>query len=98
MDQMERKYSVKSAPRRWPVHVFFNLLDLAVINAWLLYKEVTGRKIKRRKLIVELCEELRAVHMANRNTKPHMVSEDDEEMEKSRKKCGNCRKNKTIAN
>ncbi|KAJ8889038.1 hypothetical protein PR048_008532 [Dryococelus australis] len=88
MDQMERQYSVKSVSRHWPVHVFFNMLDLACMNAWTLYEEVTGRKIKSWKFILELCEELRAVHMANRNTKPHMVSTGDEEMEKSRKKCG----------
>ncbi|KAJ8898298.1 hypothetical protein PR048_003658 [Dryococelus australis] len=83
MDQMGRKYSVKLESRRWPVHVSFNVLDLAYINAWIFYKEVTGREIKRRKFILELCLELRAVHMANRNTKPHMVSAGDEEMEKS---------------
>ncbi|KAJ8890214.1 hypothetical protein PR048_009722 [Dryococelus australis] len=65
MDQMARKYSVKSASRCWHVHVFFNVLDLACINEWILYKEVTARKIKRRKLILELCKELQAVHMAN---------------------------------
>ncbi|KAJ8879690.1 hypothetical protein PR048_020298 [Dryococelus australis] len=29
MNQMARKYSVKSASRHWTVHVFFNVLDLA---------------------------------------------------------------------
>ncbi|KAJ8869760.1 hypothetical protein PR048_028768 [Dryococelus australis] len=54
--------------------------------------------LKRGKFIPELCEELWAVYMANRDTKPHMVSAGNEEMEKLRKKCGNCRKNKTMAN
>ncbi|KAJ8894099.1 hypothetical protein PR048_006709 [Dryococelus australis] len=35
MDQMRRKYSVKSSSRHWPVHVFFNMLDSACINAWI---------------------------------------------------------------
>ncbi|KAF2901811.1 hypothetical protein ILUMI_04375 [Ignelater luminosus] len=30
---MSRKYTVRTACRRWPVHVFFNILDLAGINA-----------------------------------------------------------------
>lgn len=42
LDQMARKYSVKPSCRRWPFHVFCNLLDLAAINAWVLYKTVTG--------------------------------------------------------
>ncbi len=41
LDQMARKYSVKAAVRLWPVHVFYNILDLAGINAWILYREVT---------------------------------------------------------
>jgi CO dehydrogenase/acetyl-CoA synthase gamma subunit (corrinoid Fe-S protein) len=36
-DQMARKYTVKSASRRWPLQVFFNILDLAGINSWILY-------------------------------------------------------------
>lgn len=34
--QMARKYSVKSGCRRWPLQVFFNILDLTCINAWIL--------------------------------------------------------------
>ena len=59
LDQMCRKYSVKAASRRWPVHVWYNILDLAAINAWILYKSVTGQKISRRNFIVQLAEELR---------------------------------------
>ena len=40
VDQMARKYSVKASGRRRPVHVFYNVLDLAAINSWILYKEV----------------------------------------------------------
>ena len=37
-DQMARQYSVKAGTRRWPVAVFYNILDLAGINAFVLYK------------------------------------------------------------
>src|SRR5882757_5751585 len=60
LDQMARKYSVKSSSRRWPVQVFYNTLDLVAINAWVLYKETTGKIITHRKFILKLCEELRA--------------------------------------
>ena len=33
VDQITRKYSVKVASRRWPVHVFYNEIDLAIINS-----------------------------------------------------------------
>jgi hypothetical protein len=58
IDQMARKYSVKSKSRRWPVQVFFNFLDLAAINAWILYKETTGENISRQNFLLQLAEEL----------------------------------------
>ena len=59
-DQMMRQYSFKAGARRWPVAVFYNILDLAGINAFMVYKKRTGDKISRRdflfKLATELCE------------------------------------------
>ena len=36
-DQMARQYTVKAGTRRWPVAVFYNILDLVCINAQCLY-------------------------------------------------------------
>lgn len=69
IDQMARKYSVKSASRRWPVQVFYNILDLAAINAWVLYKAVTGKSISRRQFIQDLVEELREKFVLPRQQK-----------------------------
>ena len=44
--------------RRWPVHSFQNTLDLAAINAWVLYKEINSIKISRRQFLQNLAEEL----------------------------------------
>lgn len=57
-DQMARNYSVKFKSRRWPLQVFFNILDLAGINAWVLYKETTGGEITRQEFLFQLAEEL----------------------------------------
>ncbi|GBM36095.1 hypothetical protein AVEN_179094-1 [Araneus ventricosus] len=56
---MARKYSTKSASRRWPAQAFFNNLDLAAVNTWVIYKEVVGTKTKRRDYILNLADELR---------------------------------------
>ena len=59
-DQMARQYSVKADTCRCPVAVFYNILDLAGINAFVLYKKRTGDKVSRRdlfKLATELCED-----------------------------------------
>jgi len=76
VDQMARKYSVKASSRRWPVQVFYNILDLAAINAWILYKETTGISITRRQFILKLADELskpyaqkRAVNMRSAATR-----------------------------
>lgn len=61
-NQMARKYSVKSKSYRWPVQVFFNILDLAGINAWIFYKEITGEKISRQHFLLQLSEELAKDH------------------------------------
>lgn len=57
-DQMARKFSVKAKCNRWPVHVFFNVLDLAAINAWILYKETADIEISRQDFLFQLASEL----------------------------------------
>ena len=58
IDQMARKYSVKAASRRWPVHVFYNVMDLALINSWILYRDICKSGISRRKFIQCVVKEL----------------------------------------
>ena len=71
VDQMARKYSVKAPSRRWPVHVLYNILDFAAINAFVIYKDITGNKIKRRDFILQLAEQL--------SQKAHNQEEDPQE-------------------
>lgn len=66
VDQMARKYSVKASSRRWPVHTFYNILDLCGINAWILYKEATGNKIKRKSFLLNLGKELASKNKTRR--------------------------------
>ena len=55
---MKRLYSVKAASRRWPVHVFYNVVDMALINNWILFKQVCQSCINRREFIQRVTEEL----------------------------------------
>jgi len=57
-DQMARMYSTRAATRRWPVHVFYNILDLAGLNAFIVYKECTKSRLSRHDFILKLCTEL----------------------------------------
>lgn len=40
------------------LQVFFNILDLAGINTWILYKQTTGENISRQDFLLKLAEEL----------------------------------------
>ena len=57
-DQMTRLYSVKAASKRWPVQLFYNVVDMALINSWILYKQVCQSSIIRREFIQRVAEEL----------------------------------------
>jgi hypothetical protein len=52
-DQMAKKYTLKSGFRRWPFRLFY-ILDLAEINAWILYKIAIGEKILRKVFLFRL--------------------------------------------
>ena len=58
LDQMSRCYSVKVGSRRWPIHVFYNVIDMALINSWIIYKHVCNSSIRRRIFIQRVSEEL----------------------------------------
>ena len=58
LDQMARYFTCKSGTRRWPMAVFFNILDISCINAWVLYQEVTGQRIPRRDFLLQLVMEM----------------------------------------
>lgn len=99
-DQMARKYSVKSGSRRWPLQVFFNILDLAGINAWVLYKETTGENISRKDFLFQLANELAREYRNSRTSLPVPQMEEETTSKSScnvRKWCqiGHCKNNKT---
>ena len=55
---MIKNYSTQSFCRRWPLAVFYKLLDKAGINAHILYQESSGEKITRKNFLINLSEEL----------------------------------------
>ena len=55
-------YTNKVASRRWALQVFFIILDFAAINAKIVYNEIKGTKISRRKFILQLIQELSNVN------------------------------------
>lgn len=98
IDQMARQYTIRAGSRRWPVQVFYNILDLVLINAWVLYKESTGEKISRHRFSRKLAEELRVVYCRSKNISD-VVKDTEPGPLQMRHKCQikrHCKGNKTV--
>ncbi|XP_029966199.1 uncharacterized protein LOC115401946 [Salarias fasciatus] len=59
MDQMVRQYSARAGTRRWPVTVFYNMVDMAALNA----QACTGQKERRADFLMRLASELAESHV-----------------------------------
>jgi hypothetical protein len=67
LDDMCKRLSTKSSTRRWPFAVFCNLLDIAAINSWIIYKKSCSSTMSRREFIMQLSEQLCSKSIATRN-------------------------------
>ena len=94
-DQMAHQYT-----RRWPVAVFYNILNLACINAFVLYKK-TGDSISRRDFIVTLAWELKEDYITEKSSRkiaPAQALSTAGKKSLKRKQCQvavNCKQNKS---
>jgi hypothetical protein len=96
VDNMTRLYNVKSATRRWPVQVFYNILNLAGINSWILFKKKNS-SIARSKFLSKLIKEIIDEAKKEELKMLHTLLKARENAETPRKKCqiGFCNGNKT---
>ncbi|KAM9461429.1 piggyBac transposable element-derived protein 4-like [Clarias gariepinus] len=66
MDRKVGQYTVRAGTRRWPVAVFYNLIDMAAMNAHVLYQACTGVKERRVDFLAQLATELAEQFMQER--------------------------------
>ena len=71
---MAKKYTCRTSTRREPIHSFQNTMDLAAINVWVLYKEITNENLSRRDFIRILAEELAYPQVQKQNKIPGQAS------------------------
>lgn len=77
MDQQVRTYSCKRQTRRWPMVIFYNMIDIAALNAFIAFtkehpnyqKDVSH---KRRIFLKELAKELVIPNMVKRSQNPKL--------------------------
>ncbi|XP_028309789.1 uncharacterized protein zbtb39 isoform X2 [Gouania willdenowi] len=96
--QMAHQFSVRGSARRWPVAAFYLVLDLAAINAWVLYRGCMGDQVPRRDFMLQLAQELRSEWMVLKQQYRVFGPLEDTE-ERKRVKCmvkARCKQNKTF--
>ncbi|KAJ8965808.1 hypothetical protein NQ317_000436 [Molorchus minor] len=68
VDQMSEAYNCARATRRWPLVVFYELLNVAGINTCIVFKSNNQTSIRRRKFLELLGYELIQDHISRRST------------------------------
>lgn len=56
MDSFIGRYRIRIKSRKWTTRLFYHLLDMTVINAWVLYKKVSTVNGKSKKDIMKLAD------------------------------------------
>ncbi|TRY93454.1 hypothetical protein DNTS_005314 [Danionella cerebrum] len=73
MDQMLREYTVRTGTRRWPVAVFYNMIDMAALNAHVLYQACAGKQERRVDFLAELARELANSHLGAKEARKEQL-------------------------
>jgi hypothetical protein len=98
-DQMLRMYSSKAACRRWPLSVFFNLLDIIGLNAFIIAKDIKLASSKnRRTFLTVLIKELCSRSTTRKAERPIIQLHGNPQIGdavQQRVRCQTCQKNKT---
>ena len=81
IDQMARLYTRKVAYKRWPLQVFYIILDFAAVNAKTVYNETNDTKISLRKFILQLIQELTNVNETMNDGKGEEAPNEEDECE-----------------
>ena len=63
VDRMVRSYSTKCMTRRWLLVLFYSMVDVSAINAFIIWQEINHKNVnfcmkQRRKFLISLGKEL----------------------------------------
>ncbi|GBP70198.1 Actin-related protein 10 [Eumeta japonica] len=76
MDQMIRKYTSQRRSSRWPMAMFFNMLDISSLASYIIYydnKMIAKKTTERRQFIRKLSEELALPMIEHRTANPQVM-------------------------
>ena len=77
VDQMIQTYACRRATRKWLFALFCNMLDIAALNTYTIFRKLhseykKSKAFKRRLFITELAESAIMPHMKNRQKSPQL--------------------------
>ncbi|KAJ8945552.1 hypothetical protein NQ318_020398 [Aromia moschata] len=77
VDTIDEKYSTSRRTRRWPLTIFFRMLDASIINAYILHQSIKDNPIIKEKsaFAKELAAKLVREHMEKRLRDPRLPRE-----------------------
>ena len=67
LDRMVRTYSCKKMTRRWPVALFYNMIDVSAVNAYVIWQQTQNNSTstismkKRRAFLIQLGKEVAGI-------------------------------------
>ena len=70
LDRMVRTYTCKRMTRRWTVTLFYNMIDVSAVNAYIVWQQLHGEnnrefsRKRRRKFLIHLGKELAGMSSA----------------------------------
>lgn len=68
VDRLKTMYSVGRISRRWPLTLFFGLMNIGAINSYILYRKNTAAQVTRKNYLKTLAMTLCKEHARNRLT------------------------------
>lgn len=90
MDSMIGRYRIIMRSKKWYIKIFYHLIDMSMVNAWILFKRVTGSKMElsqfREQLAVELCQDSLEVRKRGRKSKESVENMMQDELKKRTKR------------
>nr|CAI5823461.1 unnamed protein product [Callosobruchus analis] len=74
-DQLCHSKSTARRTKRWPLRVFYGMLDGGAVNAYVIYEanNVSARKTPRKKFLLQLANDLAKQHMKKRLEIPNLT-------------------------
>nr|CAI5858234.1 unnamed protein product [Callosobruchus analis] len=74
-DQLCHSKSTARRTKRWPLRVFYGMLDGGAVNAYVIYEanNVSARKTPRKKFLLQLANDLAKEHMKKRLEIPNLT-------------------------